>query len=166
MNKNIEFEFLLGKPVSKFSETIGNDFENKLFKNNFYYIPDDTSKKNFCEMDYNCLSILTDEIDNVQSITIHFREIISIHSYNLLIKKYGKPNNILIAENKQVISESISEDVDFRQHLTKSNFDLKEGTFEENPLYIIWLKENYQIKAFLRYKQKTSEITFSVLTKN
>ncbi|MFC4634632.1 hypothetical protein ACFO3O_11975, partial [Dokdonia ponticola] len=50
------------------------------------------------------------------------------------------------------------------QHLAKNTFDLREGTFEEKPLWIVWEKEGYEIKAHLRHKNNRSEITFKLIT--
>lgn len=44
-------------------------------------------------------------------------------------------------------------------------YDGKESDdFEiENPLYIIWEKEKFMIRALLMHNQETSEITFSLI---
>ena len=159
-----EFENLLGKHISVTEKAIGNDFDNKLFGDEFYYIEDEFIKKDFYGMSYNCVSITTNEKDIVQSISVHFRKVIPREFYDSFIKKYGEPNNIQIIENRQVISEGMNKDPNFKAYLKKSTFDLREGTFEEKPLYIIWKKEQFQIKAFLRHKQNISEITFRIPT--
>uniref|UniRef100_UPI0040493FCE hypothetical protein n=1 Tax=Gelidibacter sp. TaxID=2018083 RepID=UPI0040493FCE len=162
--ESIEFENLLGEHLSVVEEKIGFDFQKN--HDNKFYINREFLDNYFYEMPYNFITISTNENDIVQSVTIHFNEIISRPSYNLLIKSYGKPSNIQVIENRQIISESNYEEDNFKQHLTKRTFDLREGTFEENPLYIIWKKETYQIKAFLRQNQNMSEITFSITKDN
>jgi len=158
----IEFENSLRKPISDFREVIGNDFEDKYFGKDFYYIPDESIKKNYYGTQYSSISVLVDEDDKLRSITIHFREVISRKSYDLFVEDYGLPINILIVENRQIISEGTYTSDNFTQHLVERSFELREGEFEENPLYIIWKKEHFQIKAFLRHKQNISEITFSI----
>lgn len=159
---NIEFEELLGKHISNVEKTIGSDFEKNNFekiKISFY------SNSQYFNIDFygifcNHLTIQTNEKDIVQSISIHFREVITREFYDSFIQQYGEPNNIQVIENRRTVSESFGEG--FYQHLRKSTFDLREGTFDENPLYIIWEKEHFQIKAFLRHKMNISEITFSI----
>lgn len=159
----IEFENILGKPISDFREVIGNDFENKHFSGiDFFHISDGCLKKDYYGMPYSSVSVLVDENDRLRSITIHFRGVISRKSYDLFVENYGLPNNILIVENRQIISEGTYTSDNFTQHLVERSFELREGEFEENPLYIIWKKGHFQIKAFLRHKQNISEITFSI----
>ncbi|TPV34696.1 hypothetical protein FJ651_03965 [Paucihalobacter ruber] len=71
----------------------------------------------------------------------------------------------MVVEKRTVLSENSGEDemYGFKQYLRKSELELREGTFEENPLYIIWNKEQYMIKALLRHNQNISEITFSLI---
>lgn len=164
--KDMNFEELLGKPFSVVEVVIGTDFrnnENLKLKTNFY------SSINYVENDYygmpnHHITILVDEKDAVKSITVHFRKVIDHEFYYLFIKDYGEPNHIQIIENRQILSESFTKDDngEIINHLKKSTFDLREGAFEEKPLYIIWEKENFQIKAFIRHKQNISEVTFSL----
>ncbi|WP_299888918.1 hypothetical protein [uncultured Lacinutrix sp.] len=154
----IRFEHLLDKNLSITKEAIGSDFENTLFSESFYYISDKSIKKDFYGMEYNSLSIETNEKDTVQSISVHFPKVINRQFYDAFIKKYGEPTSIFVIEKRKVVSETKSNE----GHFKKSDIDLREGTFEENPLFIIWKKENFQIKAFLRHRQNMSEITFSI----
>ncbi|GAB1856942.1 hypothetical protein MHTCC0001_17780 [Flavobacteriaceae bacterium MHTCC 0001] len=55
--KQFEFEKLLGKDTSDFEECIGNDFENKIFQDNFYYVEDEHIKKDYFGMKFNMLFI-------------------------------------------------------------------------------------------------------------
>ncbi|WP_418639611.1 hypothetical protein [Winogradskyella sp.] len=162
----IDFENLLGKHILTVEEKIGKNFENTLSDKNFYYIQNELIKKELYAMPYNCLTILTNENDTVQSISVHFREVINRQFYDSFNKDYGKPNSILVIENRKTISKTITKDKNGNiiQSLRKGEFDLREGNFEEKPLYIIWKKEDYQIKAFLRHKQNMSELTFSLPT--
>ena len=158
----IEFEKLLGQHISVTEETIGSDFENTLFGENSYFIKDEYIIKDFYRMPYNFISVVKTENDTLHSITIHFRKIISRQFFDSFIEKYGEPDNIQIIENRQLESETIIKDDNgkVKQRLTKNTFDLREGTFEERPLFIWWKKENYHIRAFLRRKQNISEIRF------
>jgi len=159
---NTEFENLLGEHISVAEEFLGDDFENTLLSKGFYYIPDEFIKKDFYGMQYNCITLQTNEEDIVQSVTIHLRKVINRQFFDSFIKRYGEPNYILVIENRQIISESVDYgDDDFKQNLRKSTFELREGSFEEDPLYIIWKKGHYSVKAFLRHNQNISEVTFS-----
>ena len=159
----IEFEKVLGKHISIAEEVIGTDFENKLFGKSYYYLADELIKKNFCGMRYNMLTIITNEKDTVQSITVHFQKVIDRQFYDVFVEKYGKPDNIQIIENRQVESEDVIKDDNGKivESLRKSTLSLREGRFEEKPLYIIWKKEIFEVKVFLKHEQNISEVTFS-----
>ncbi|WP_452603055.1 hypothetical protein [Pontimicrobium sp. MEBiC06410] len=157
----IEFEKLLGQHTLVVEKAIGSDFDNTLYGEDSYFIKDEHVIKDFYGMSYNFISVVKTENDTLHSITIHFRDVINRQFFDTFNEKYGEPDNIQIIENRKVISRSTGKEKDiFHQKLTKSTFDLREGTFEEKPLFIIWKKENYHIRAFLRHKQNISEIRF------
>ena len=153
-----EFENLLGKHFSFTKEVFGIDFKSTNYGTKFYTNSEYLNTE-FYGIPYNFITITVNKEDIVQSITVHFQEVINRQFYDLFIKKYGEPNSIQVIENKKIESKTLGEG--FFQHLTKSSFDLREGTFEEDPLYIIWEKEHFQVKAFLRHKNSISEIIFS-----
>lgn len=162
----MEFEKLLGKSFPVVEKAIGGSFRESSYKSNRYliYSNGEYFNSNFFGMSSNHLTLLTNKEGTVESISIHFRKVIDRQFYDLFIEKYGKPDHVQIVENRQLESESITKDETGKviETLRKSTFDLREGTFEEKPLYIIWKKEGFQIKAFLRHEQKISEVTFSV----
>ncbi len=166
----IEFEKLLGKNLSSIGKVIDSEFrkvqiannadlESDLYSNNEYFSID------FFGMACNQITLLTSKKnDKTKSISIHFRKVIDHQFYGAFIEKYGKPDNIQIIESRQVESESVikNDDGQVIKTLRKSTFGLREGRFEEKPLYIIWKKETFEIKAFLRHEQNISEVTFSL----
>lgn len=161
----IKFEELLEKHLSVVEKIVGSNFR----KSNFEQVKVRLYSSQYLNMDFygmfsHLLSVETDENDNVESITIHFRKVINRQFYNSFVEKYGEPNHIYVMSNIKVISEtSPHESGDpFHQNLTKREGDLIEGTFDEKPLFMIWKKENFYIQAFLRHKQNISEITFSI----
>ncbi len=170
----IVFEDLLKEHISVAKEITGNDFEESNinidnFKNKHYSIKSNLDYnpleiRNLYGMPYKFLFIQTDKNDTIQSVTIYFHKLINRQFYDAFNRVYGEPNNILIIDKRTVISENNEEDetYGFKQHTRKSDLELREGSFEENPLYIIWKKDSYEIKALLRHKQNTSELTFKL----
>jgi hypothetical protein len=171
----INFEDLLGKHISYTEKITGYDFEEtnvnlKYSENKHYSIKskiDDSlfEVKYLCGIPYKFLFIQTDKTDIVQSITIYFQRLINRAFYDAFNEVYGIPSSMLVIEKRTVISENNGEDetFSFQQHLRKSELELREGTFEENPLHIVWEKKKYMIKALLRHNQNISEITFSLI---
>ena len=155
-----DFENLLGKHISSLTKILGNDFENKLFEKNLYYIKDENISKSLNQMSFRSLIIITNQKENIESITIHFMKTINSEFYNLLTKTYGNPNEIKVIEKREEISQNLIEDEKFNQQVKKYNLELRDGTFEENPLFINWIKSNFNVKVFQKEKQKTSDLTF------
>lgn len=163
---HIKFEKLLGKNLSITKEILDVDLKritSPKLKIKLY------GSKNYIEEDYygipyKHLSLTTDENDTTETITVHFFEVINRKFYDSFMGTYGKPDSILVMHNPKNISKQTVTDTinNLTQEIVKREFDLREGTFEEKPLYIIWEKDNYQVKAFLRHKQNISEIIFSV----
>lgn len=159
-----EFDQLLGKHISVANEFCNCTFENNNLEGEIYV--SQYFNREYHGISFSFITIVINEKDIIQSVTIHFQEIINRQFYDSFIQDYGTPDNILIIDNKQIISETISKDEKeaITQNLKKSNLELREGTFEENPLYIIWKKEGYKISAFLR-QQNMSEITFTSIAR-
>ena len=161
------FEDFLKKDISNIENTIGVNFEVKNYaKENSkikFYTPYNYETFDFYTIPSKHISVITKDDDKtVESITIHFNSIINRSFYDAFIAHYGEPDKILIIKNKQLEDEAtITDDIGSWQG-KKYTIDLREGVFEENPLYIIWEKDDYQIKAFLRHEQNISEITFSL----
>ena len=80
-----------------------------------------------------------------------------------IVKVYNKPNNILVIEASETTSEGFLEGKSFNQKLRKNNIQLREGKFDENPLFIVWTKEDYEVKFFFRYNNNSSEVTYRLL---
>lgn len=158
----IEYETLLGKHSSIVKEVIGNDFDNKLFDKNFYYLKNENLKKNLHGINYNTISISSDKNEIIESVTVHFSSIINKEFYEKLNQIYGLPKEIKVISKREIVSESNDNDTFFSQNMRKSNIELQNGSFEENPLYIIWNKDNFEIIIFTRHNIGISEITFKV----
>ena len=160
----MKFETLLGKSFAFAASCIGEEFINEPFLNNTYFLEKDSSYKSYYDSKYNCLSIYKDDREVVNSITIHLLEVLNFKSFNLMVTQYGAPDHIWVATKTTLISETSDDsNPEFKQRLTKSEHDLREGTFEEKPLVIIWNKKDFEIKVLFRYEQNQSKITYRSL---
>lgn len=158
------FEALLGKSFAFAASCIGEEFINEPFQNGTCFLEKDSSYKSFYDSKYNCLSIHKDDREVVNSITVHLLEVLNFKSFNLMVTQYGAPDHIWVATKTTLISETIDDsNPEFKQRLTKSEQDLREGTFEEKPLVIIWNKKDFEIKVLFRHEQNQSKITYRSL---
>jgi len=159
-----EFETLIGKEITIANQILLDEgFEHINFLEiNSYTLGDDF--KFFYGMPYKIISIMTDNKNTITSITIHLLEVIDSDFYNAFILDYGNPNTVQVVDKPEFIGEWKKLDKEFNSRGRKVSLIMKEGTFEENPLFMLWNKEDYSIKAFLRHEQNISEITFRVPT--
>lgn len=163
---NIRFESLLGKHINIAKDVIGQDFRRNAVKKNDleirFYSSTNFIKKDFYGMPYYHITVQTKEDEIVETITLFFNKLMDRQFFDAFNKVYGEPSSILVIEKRTVIREGTVKDdtYGFNQYLRKSELDLREGTFEEGPLYIIWKKDDFKVKALLR-QQNMSQITFS-----
>ena len=162
-----KFETFIGKDIAIANNVLLDEgFESKNLLGINFYTSD--SYRDFYNMPYNMISIMTDDDDDddddiIKSITIHFHQVIDSNFYNSFIVNYGKPKTIQVVDNPEFIGEWVKGEYNSRAR--KSILNMREGTFEENPLFMLWNDLDFiGIKAFLRHEQNISEITFRVPT--
>lgn len=160
----MRFEVLLGKSIAFAESSIGDEFTSELFRANFYYLDKDSGYRLFYGSKYNCLSFQKNKVKAVHSVTVYLLEVLNIKTFDLLKEEYGEPDHIWVVEKTILISESFDDSKDFQQYLIKREHDLREGAFDEKPLFIIWNKGVFEIKLFFRYEQNVSQVSFSQIS--
>lgn len=152
-----EFKDLLGKNITETNRLIDKGFEIDPENNNLYFI----GRNSLLLYNRPAYNISTNKKDDIiDAITFYFKEIINDSFYNAFINDFGIPDSIQVVENIKIISEGENEEAGFNQYLRKSFIETREGGFEEKPFYMIWNKENYQIKILLNHKLNITTITF------
>lgn len=160
-----EFEILIGKDISYANAVLtdaGFNYKRLLAVN--LYTSD--KYKLFYGMTYNMISIMTDEDEIVRDIVIHFQSMIDNSFYDLFSLNYGHPDTIQIIDGYDSVGDWKESDPgeEFSHRVRKVTLKTREGKFEENPLFMIWKKEGYQIKILMKQEQGISEITFRLPT--
>ncbi len=158
-----EFEKLIGKDIS-YANLILLDEGFKYHKPLEIPFYTSDSYQWFYGMPYNMISIITDDKDMVKSVTIHLHKVIDSRFYDLFILDYGNPDTTQVVEGYDSVGKwtgnELEEEIELKAR--KVTFKMKEGTFEENPLFMIWNKKAYQVRALSKHEQNISEITFRV----
>lgn len=90
------------------------------------------------------ISIMTDENKKVKDIIIHFHGIIDNSFYNSFILDYGAPDIIQVIEGYESSGKWYKKDSEeeFNHRVRKVALKMKEGKFEDDPLFMIWRKKN------------------------
>jgi len=162
-----EFENLIGKDISTANYILATDFDNKALGGNLYFSNSDVSNY-FYGMPYKVISIKTNDMGVIEAITIVFLGVIDRSFYDTFILDYGEPNTIQVIDGRDDIGKwtkpDVKEEGDIEQSVRKVTLIMKEGKFEDNPLFMIWNKKRYQIRTLLKYEQNMSEITFRIPT--
>ena len=154
------FESLIGKDVSYADQILLDEgFENKKSSRNLYSILD--KNKWFYGMPYNMISITPDENKMVKGIIIHFNSIIDHSFYDAFVLDYGNPDTIQVFDGYDSKGEWTRDDPNHK--VRKTTYKLKEGKFEDDPLFMFWNKNGYQVKILTKHKQNISLISFSIV---
>ena len=160
---NVNFYNLLGKNILFAEKNLNCIFEKSSDENIYYAFSPVKYGKG---MQYNGTIILkTDEDDLINEVDINHGFVMGHEFYNKFVKCYGVPDSIKVIEKIEIIDQGRAKDSDFDQYLKKSFLKMKDGTFDENPLYMIWEKKDYQIKIVNRYEQNLTQIIFRRPTK-
>ena len=120
--------------------------------------------KRFYNTPYNMISIITDENEIVSNVNVHFLRIIDNNFYDSFILDYGIPDKIQVVDKpKQIGGWTKSDGKEKIEHkVRRVILKTREGEFEENPLFMIWKKKDYEIKTLTKENQNRSEIIFSI----
>ncbi|WP_378184002.1 hypothetical protein [Aquimarina sp. SS2-1] len=162
----MKFEQLLGKTIPAIEDRIGSSFKPSIvkFEDCSMYSNWDYFNSDFFGYTIRYLSLTTDDKGITSSISIHFPSVIAQPFYNSFTQEYGEPDTIKVVDKTTVVSEGkyVSENGDFVSNVKKRESDLRDGTFEEKPLFMIWEKDGFYIQAYLRHEMNISEIMFSI----
>ncbi len=101
------------------------------------------------------------EEKTISDININLMSLIDKSSYDEMVDVYGQPNHILVSdrivhETKKTYNKKLG------QTTKKKQTKARQGTFDENPTFIIWDKENFKIEVLMKYEKGISEINFKL----
>lgn len=160
-DKIIKFEKFLGKTINDILKIKTIEVKNNSFnKLNNSVITELKIDSKLFNSDCSLVQVLQNN-NKIQLISIFFISILNEKSLNILVENYSCPNSIskidkLIYENDTIRSEEKG----YNQELTKREFSLKEVLFNEEPDFILWKKDKYQIEIRFDYKNKLTRIAF------
>jgi len=162
-----EFENLIGQDISYANQVlIDEGFEYHKPLEDPFYTSD--SYVDFYGMPYNLISIITDDKNMINSITIHFNAIINKSFYDAFILDYGNPDTTQIIDGRDFVGKwtktNVKDKGEIEHRVRRVTLKMREGKFEENPLFMIWNKKGYQIKTLSKHEQNMSTITFRIPT--
>lgn len=155
---NERYELFLGQKISALEIKLGTSDYNKTDERYSYFFFDDQLPyyNNYA----NAMFVRVDDKERIKSIDIKLTELINDVFYNELIKQYGNPNSILVVNKISTLGISVDETMN---SIVKRSFaETREGSFEEQPLHIIWNKDSFKTEVLMKYEQSLSEITFTV----
>lgn len=156
-----EFQNFIGKDIKEIKRI--NSFKLEHNKElNKYYVVSETGFK-FYGKTYNNLTITTDDQDIIKDITIYINGIIDKVFYDTFNNNYDLPSDIRVVDTVKFISESEAKE-GLGAYVKNEILFTKKGEFEDKPIVLIWNKNNYQIRFFLRYDINISEIKFNLPT--
>ncbi len=100
-------------------------------------------KFDFFGRTYHYLKVNTNKNDTIQKFTLGIPGTINRPMYDQMVAKYGVPDEMTKKDKEIIGKPSTSAN---RITAIESTFTLKVCTFEEDPLFIVWNKEDFIIK--------------------
>jgi len=152
------FENLIGKDLKDVNITLNADFKNYMDNKNIYFMHYE-NVNTYYDLSYNTISIMINNQNKIESVTIHFTNLVNRKFLNSFTLDYDNQTTTQVFGDKVLVDEGYSDDGN--QYLKQHKGELREGTFEENPLFLLWRKKEFKIMVFMRYELGVSEITFS-----
>lgn len=161
----LQLEKFIGKPIKEFARfgELEKPFQNHDFfdelKNRQSVIL--KSEEAIGGMSYNKLEVVLDDNEKIKELYTAFPEIIGRFFYDNMITHYGLPNTIL--GHDKILNESKRDNIyisGFYQNLSKRSYSLKEVSFGEKPIIIIWKRQNFDIKMMFYYKENATQLAF------
>lgn len=119
------------------------------------------TKVKFCKLNYSRLHIVLDDKEFIKELSTGFRGIVGRTFFDELISCYGNPNNILAFD--KLITDSKSEHIEadtFSFNASKRVYTMKEVSFNEKPIFILWKRAHFDIKLMFHYKENATQLTF------
>lgn len=152
-----QYELLLGKDISNIK--IDNS-EFNIDKGDYYSIPFIDSPKTYYNNYIYFMSFCTNDKKKITEVSIKLKLLVNEELYNTLTKIYGKPTMILVP-NKILYDKTI-ESEKVKATVRKTKKKAKQGTFKDNPTFLIWKKKDYRLEILMKYEQNISEISFKM----
>lgn len=150
----LKLQHLLGENISK-AEIL--DLAPIRCSKNMFYI---SSESYLFGYSFNHIAFFTNEDNTIEIITINLNGIINKTFYESISRHLGVPVSIQVVEYSEEVLKKTNVDGLVPKTIEKRFIKTRNGIFEEKPLYIIWEKENLQVKVLIKYDQNSSEITF------
>ncbi|PKV49091.1 hypothetical protein ATE84_1107 [Aquimarina sp. MAR_2010_214] len=148
MTRSLDIEKLLYKHIDQIQNALpiheGNhpSINSYVIKGDYEYLGEQ----------YKDIYISTDKNKIIQNFSFGIIGRMNRQFYDKMITEYGEPDEITKKDNITTGKPSISRGITSME----STYTLKECTFEEEPLYIIWNKEGYTVKVLLKQEQRTT----------
>lgn len=154
----------LGQSIETFIGTSIDDFPyqvqvfdiNDISEGKTYLILD--QKIPFYSNHIEMMFLTTDKNDIIESINTDFKGVMDVEFFNSLTNKFGEPQGMLKPSEILEIREEIhSKDKSFKETTSR----LENCEFGENPQFIIWNTQDYQILFTMNYLTNKTELRIS-----
>lgn len=151
-----QYEVLLGNDIEEV-KIFDADFTNKS-EDNHYSIPLIDNPREFFNNHIYYISFSTDNNQKINNINVSLTSLINESFYNSFVEIYGEPSSIMV--EGEIINSKKSTFKKGKAIVTKEHRKTKQGSFNDNPRFIVWKKDNYLIEVLMKYEQGKSEISY------
>lgn len=156
MNNN-RYELFLNKKINEFNLE-GDDLILNKDYNRLSYFFFKTSLTYF-DKNVSVIFVSLDDDEKIVEIDIKLALLADKSFYIHLVDLYGEPDNIIVS-NRIIYENEIDGLKNKNLKVKKTINEVREGKFDDNPTFILWKKQDFEIKLLMKYSQNMSEISF------
>jgi hypothetical protein len=157
----IDFSKLLGKEIYEVDRfLLGNNFQLNENLPKSYLVKKEI--KSHYGLNYLEVNFTNDKSGLVNSVSLTITEVVNKKTFELLNDEFGKPSSIKVID-QEIFLSSGSDSANNNHTFNKGYATFKEGTFDDNPLFVIWDKDDLEVILHIR-RGKLYHQGFSILT--
>lgn len=156
MNNNL-YEQLLGRNIDELKIETKNKIHNVDNNRHSYFFFD--APLLYLNNGIHVMFITIDGDEKISEIDIKLTSLVDKSFYDDLVNLYGEPESIMVSDGV-IYEKEIDGITEQNATVRKTINKVRQGKFDENPTFVIWKKQNFEIELLMKYSQKKSEITF------
>lgn len=156
MNDN-KFELFLGRNIDELKIEAENKIHNVDNNRHSYFFFD--APLVYLNNSIHVMFFTVDGDEKISEIDIKLTSLVDKSFYDDLVNLYGEPESIMVSDGV-IYEKEIDGITEQNATVRKTINKVRQGKFDENPTFIIWKKQNFEIELLMKYSQNKSEITF------
>ena len=155
------FQSLLHQPIDQLE--ISGVSPEQMSETSYWLDPEEINS--IYELPYGRIYLSTDHNGLIEEIKLNLYGIPDEVFFKGMNHNFGKPKNVKIIEEVNLISEGYNTKDGISSYFKNSSIKTREGSLDENPIYVIWQTESSQIDLLIKREEGTCQLMFKIPSK-